>query len=201
MSMMNVILSGMAWDNAAAALVTALVLWLPGLVLASTLGLRGWLLVGTAPAVTMGLIGVGAPLFAMTGLFWSPLKFTAWCLGITGIAAVGVLGAQTRLRADRPDGALVPFGHADSDGGGRGLRRCGSLVVAGATKGLGNVPLGWDAPFHGNAIRLIAETGNTSTRFLGWIDLPDNVGATFYPNAFHCFEALVYSLSAEKSRG
>lgn len=194
--MFSVILSGMAWDSATTALVTILLLWLPGLALASTLGLRGWLLAGTAPAVTMGLVGVGAPLFAMTGLFWSPLKFTAWCLGVTGIAAAGVLLARRRGHA-----MVVPMDRWSRTGtltvAAAVVVAAGVavMVVASATRGLGNVPLGWDAPFHGNAIRLIAETGNTSTRFLGWIDLPDNVGASFYPNTYHCFEALVYSLS------
>lgn len=194
--MLNVVLSGIAWDSLVAVLVTVLLLWLPGLALASILGLRGWFLAGTAPAVTMGLVGVGAPLFAMTGLFWSPLKFAAWCIAVTGLAAVGVFVARKRGLA-----LVVPMNRWSGKGS---LAVAAALVaavgvavlvVSGATKGLGNVPLGWDAPFHGNAIRLIAETGNTSTRFLGWIDFPDDVGKTFYPNAYHCFEALVYSVS------
>ncbi|NUS50702.1 MAG: hypothetical protein HOQ22_06620, partial [Nocardioidaceae bacterium] len=69
------------------------------------------------------------------------------------------------------------------------------LVVHDATQGLGSVPQAWDAPYHGNAIRLIADTGESGTRVLGWIDQPDKAGGAFYPQVYHCFEALVYQVS------
>lgn len=181
---------------ALAALVTVLLLWLPGLAFAGMLGLRGWLLAGGAPAVTMGLVGVGAPLFAVTGIQWNPWTFAVWCVAVTGVAGIVVLLLRRRGRAlSVPQEPWSRSGHLTVIAAIVIAAIVAVLVLRAATHGLATVPQGWDAPFHGNAIRLIAETGNSSTRALSWIDAPDRVGGVFYPNAYHCFEALVYSVS------
>ncbi|TQM81802.1 hypothetical protein FHX81_4186 [Saccharothrix saharensis] len=176
--------------------VTAALLWLPGAVLAALVGLRGWLLAGVAPAVTMGLVALAAPLASGLGLRWNTLYFLSFTALVVVLAAGGLVLLRRRgLPLSTP---LIPWS------------RLGSLsVLAGvvvgfgiavvlvheATKGIGSVPQAWDAPFHGNAIRRIAETGQSGTRVLGWIDQPDSPAGAFYPHVYHCFEALIYQLT------
>ncbi|MGZ3141408.1 DUF6541 family protein [Lentzea chajnantorensis] len=179
-----------------AALVTVVLLWVPGLALAATAGLRGWLLIGAAPAVTMSLVGIAAPLFPLVGVQWNLWTFIVWCVVITGVMGVVVLLLRRRGRElTFPQGPWSTSGHLTVVVSVVVAACVAVLVLRAATHGLATVPQGWDAPFHGNAIRLIAETGNSSPRALAWIDAPDNPGGSFYPNAYHCFEALVYNVS------
>lgn len=179
-----------------AALVTVVLLWVPGAALAATAGLRGWLLVGAAPAITMSLVGVAAPLFAFGGVRWNLWTFAVWCVAIIGLTGLVVLLLRRRGRAlSVPQAGWSMSGHVTVVASVVVAAIVAVLVLRAATHGLATVPQGWDAPFHGNAIRLIADTGNSSPRALAWIDAPDAPGGSFYPNAYHCFEALVYNLS------
>ncbi|MCS7482223.1 DUF6541 family protein [Umezawaea endophytica] len=178
--------------------VTAVLLWTPGSLLAAVLGLRGWLLAGTAPVVTMGLVGLGAPLAPAIGLGWSTWFFLGWTLLVCLVAA----GAVLLLR--RRGLVLVPPTTGWSRAG--TLTTVAAVVIAAGvaaltirtgTSGLGSLPQGWDAPYHGNGIRFIAETGNSGNRAFGWIDVPDSPNGAFYPNAYHAFEALAYRLTGD----
>ncbi|NUS65587.1 MAG: hypothetical protein HOQ46_18300, partial [Saccharothrix sp.] len=78
------IVSDTAQATLVATAVTVALLWLPGAVLAALVGLRGWLLAGIAPAVTMGLVAVAAPLASGLGLRWN----AAYFLSFTALAGV-----------------------------------------------------------------------------------------------------------------
>jgi hypothetical protein len=52
----------------------------------------------------------------------------------------------------------------------------------------------WDATFHANAVRFIADTGNSSPTALKAINVPAWAGF-FYPNAYHNFIALVFDVT------
>ncbi|MBY8848587.1 DUF6541 family protein [Saccharothrix longispora] len=190
------IVSDTAQATLVATAVTVALLWLPGAVLAALVGLRGWLLAGVAPAVTMGLVAVAAPLASGVGIGWSTASF----LGFTALAALLAGGGLYLLRRRGLPSAtpLAPWSRPGSVAVLASVAvACGIavLVVHDATKGIGSVPQAWDAPYHGNAIRLISETGMSGTRVLGWIEQPDKPGGAFYPHVYHCFEALVHQLT------
>jgi len=191
-------LSEVRLSTALLLVVTAVLLWTPGSLLAAVLGLRGWLLAGTAPVVTMGLVGLGAPLAPVIGLRWSTWFFLAWTL-LVCVAAAGVV-VLLRRRGFAPAPPTTAWSRAGT------LTTVAAVVIAAGvaamtirtgTSGLASLPQGWDAPYHANGIRFIAETGNSSNRAFGWIDVPDSPNGAFYPNAYHAFEALAYRLTGD----
>jgi uncharacterized protein DUF6541 len=178
--------------------VTAVLLWTPGSLLAAVLGLRGWLLAGTAPVVTMGLVGLGAPLAPAIGLRWSTWFFLACTLLSCAVAAgVVVLLRRRGLALTPPSTGWSRAGTVTTIVAVVIAAGVAALTIRTGTFGLGSLPQGWDAPYHGNGIRFIAETGNSSNRAFGWIDVPDSPNGAFYPNAYHAFEALAYRLTGD----
>ncbi|HEX6343357.1 DUF6541 family protein [Umezawaea sp.] len=179
--------------------VTAVLLWTPGSLLGAVLGLRGWLLAGTAPVVTMGLVGLGAPLAPAIGLGWSTWFFLGWTL----LACAAAAGVVVLLRRRGLAPALPNTAEWSRAGTVTAVAAVviaagvAALTIRTGTFGLGSLPQGWDAPYHANGIRFIAETGNSSNRAFGWIDVPDSPNGAFYPNAYHAFEALAYRLSGD----
>ncbi|GAA3890208.1 hypothetical protein GCM10022243_63800 [Saccharothrix violaceirubra] len=177
----------------AAIAVTIALLWLPGAVIAGLAGVRGWLLAGVAPAVSMGLVAVAAPLASGLGLGWDIVVYLGFGALVALLTAGGVVLARRRGLVLTT--TLTPWSRTGT------IAVAAAVVVAAvvavnviivATHGLGSVPVGWDSPYHATAIRLIGTTGESGTRMLGWIDFPDKPGGSFYPYAYHCFEALVY---------
>lgn len=165
-------------------------LLLPGLATGLAAGLRGWLLLGSAPLLTYGVIAVGAPI--------APSAFGGWSIPVfllfTAVTCVVLLAV--RLLAPRVLGGRFAF--ADTEDAtppwqpvhhvGVGLMvlataALGLYVVSRATDGFTAVHQFWDAIFHANSIRFIADTGNSSPNALGAIR-PD-AGALYYPNGFH----------------
>jgi len=177
--------------------VTVALLWLPGAVVAALVGLRGWLLAGVAPAVTMGLVAVAAPAAPVLGARWATPYFLGSCAVAALLAGAGLAPARRRgLPRSSPVG--TPWSRWGSAAVAAALLVAAGIavtVVAYATHGLGSVPQAWDAPYHGTAIRLIGDRGESGTRLLGWIDRPDEPAGAFYPHVYHCFEALVYQLT------
>nr|WP_143467003.1 DUF6541 family protein [Lentzea kentuckyensis] len=139
----------------------------------------------------MGLIGVGAPLTSAVGLRWN-----VWVLlGCTLAVAVVLLVVQRFARTPVAVPAWSPIGSLTVFAGVAVAAGIAILTIVKGAYGLDSVPQGWDAPYHGNGIRFIAETGNAGNRAFGWIDVPDNPAGAFYPNAYHAFEALIYKLT------
>lgn len=139
----------------------------------------------------MGIVGVGAPLTSAAGLRWN-----IWVLlGCTVAIAVVLLVVQRFARTPVTQPAWSLAGSLAVVAGVITAAGIAALTVLKGTYGLDSVPQGWDAPYHGNGIRFIAETGNAGNRAFGWIDVPDNPAGAFYPNAYHAFEALIYKLT------
>jgi len=174
----------------------ALVL-LPGLLVGAALGLRGWLLAGAAPVVTFGIVGIAAPLVPALGLTWSALTLA----GTAAVLAAGGLGARLALAGRLPNDPP-----AAEERRHWGLDRHAAVVVGvgiaggvgaytgwNATRGLTAVPQWWDAFWHMNAIRFIADTGNPSPEALRALNEPQ--GPFFYPDGWHALLAALCRLT------
>lgn len=189
-------------------LVVTLVLWLPGTALGAVAGLRGLLLLGTAPVLTFALVAV-LLLPATAGVPWTPATAAAGAVGC--IAAVAGGRRWLVSRAARDDGDAPPAFVADGSGEGRGRPLTwhgAALVAAGvavaaavavttfslAVEQLGDVPQSFDAPFHLSAVRLIAEEQDAASSTLAAIQHYEEPGRfVFYPYGWHALAALVYA--------
>ncbi|WP_020668868.1 DUF6541 family protein [Amycolatopsis nigrescens] len=187
--------------NAVTILVYLLVLLLPGAVAGAAAGLRGWVLAGTAPLLTYAIGGLAGPWLAAVGL---PFNGTTFAVCTALFAAVGFglrLLAVRRFRA-RHDGESPGAPPLWARSGHFAVLAC--LIVAGAVgayavlRGLGQldaIAQGWDAVYHANGIRYIADTGDGSlvgTSHTNWYGAENEL---FYPNAYHLISALGFQLT------
>lgn len=180
-------------------LVYAALLLVPGAAIGAAGGIRGWQLAGVAVPLTYGAVAVTGPLTAGLHVTWS---FWALLLAIVLFSALagGLNLLFRRFRWSRPADAETPTAWA----------RWQHLAVLASTllgaliggtavlKGvghLGSIPQDWDAIFHGNAVRYIADTGNASPSALAALYRYQNPAGFFYPNSYHALAAIAYELT------
>ncbi|MHA6629051.1 DUF6541 family protein [Pseudonocardia sichuanensis] len=174
-----------------------LALWVPGLVLAALAGVRGWTLAAFAPLLTYAVVGLFGPLFAAIGIDWSP---TSAGLLLVVLCAVAVAARVTiRYRSGAPPPAAPPlwsrWAHAAVAVSLAGIVVLGGTVIWSGLGHLSAIPQDWDAVFHANGIRWIAETGDSSLVGMGQVNWFLNGVEVFYPNAYHLLAALVLQIS------
>jgi hypothetical protein len=175
-----------------------LAFWLPGLVFGAAVRLRGWALAAAAPVLTFGLVAVGTFVLGKLNIRWGWGAFAGWVLAVS-VVGFGIAWLIARRAARATDeGADEP---ADEP-----VSRLQHLLVGGGVlvgmavgavtflRGIGNLELvnqDWDAPFHGNLVRWIAEHGSALPSTIGTIsNQPGNTGF-FYPDAYHALLALL----------
>ncbi len=181
-------------------LLVLLAFWLPGLVFGAAIRLRGWTLAAAAPLLTFGIVAIGIPILGDLGIRWTMLNVAVWTLALS-IVGFGVAFLVLRFTAKRhPD-----WQDDEEDAPKRSLRDH-LLIGAGVVVGLGvgavtflrgshtlnNVQQGWDAPFHGNLVRWIAEHGDARASTVGTIANLPNETHYFYPDTYHALLALVF---------
>jgi len=180
--------------NALVIAVGTAVFLVPGLAVGAALGIRGWLLTGLAPALTMGTITVGIQAATLTGVPWS-LLFVS---GVTAVLAV-VLALLTRpWRRKSPDSVSADdsqptwswWHHVGVAASLITTFALGLRSTSQATGGFEQVNQTWDAFFHAGAIRLIAEGGNPAPSALGAIAAQASP-SFFTPDTYHATAALV----------
>jgi hypothetical protein len=167
------------------------VLLLPGGLLGLLAGQRGWTLAASAPLFTYAIAGLAGPLVP-----WSPLTFAL------ATVAVCVLVAAVRflLRGSRPvrETAVPPWARTAQAGVALSVVTAvgvGALAILGGIRNLGAIPQDWDAVFHANGVRLIAETGNGGLFAMATTNWYENDVTVFYPNAYHLVAAAVFDLT------
>ncbi|SFW51050.1 DUF6541 family protein [Amycolatopsis australiensis] len=138
------------------------VIAVPGLLTGLAAGLRGWALAGTAPLLSYAIGGLTGPWAAAAGWSFTPLTYAVSTVVFTAIA-YGVRKPAVRRRPPEPEpGLWARRGH---------LAVVACLLFAAAAgcyatlRGLGRIgalPQGFDAVYHGNAVRYIADTGDRS---------------------------------------
>jgi len=172
--------------------------WLPGLAVGTALRLRGWTLAAGAPALTFGLVALGAVVIGNLGMRWTLLSFGAWTVLLTLLCLGGSWLLNRRARQARdPDDDLDRK---------RPGRKDHLLVAAGVVSGmavgaitflrgigsLATLSQEWDAPKHANFVRWIAENGNPLPSALAPIAGVESDNFVFFdPNTYHVLLALL----------
>ncbi|HLU57638.1 MAG TPA: DUF6541 family protein [Pseudonocardia sp.] len=174
-----------------------LVLWIPGLALGALAGLRGWTLAAAAPLLTYAVAGLFGPLFAALGIAWSPMSAG---LLLVVLCAVGVLGRYLlRQRLGPPEPAGPPTwslaAHAGVAAGLAWIVVVGGTVIWSGLGQLNAIPQDWDAAFHANGIRWIADTGDSSLTGMAKVNWYAADVEVFYPNAYHLVAAVVLRMT------
>jgi uncharacterized protein DUF6541 len=170
---------------------------LPGLLFGVALGLRGWVLLGCAPALTVGLAGVLAAWFGLTGIRWSGTSTVVGLLVLSAAAA-----ACTRPWRRGPTRVDLRYGlhhHLAIGAALAGTAAVGALAVKRGTVGLHGIPQYWDAMFHANAVRFIAESGDAAPSALSAITQPANPHY-YYPHTFHVLGALLFDAGIQPAQ-
>ncbi|WP_245886057.1 DUF6541 family protein [Umezawaea tangerina] len=168
-----------------------LVLWVPGGLVALATGLRGWSLASVSPLLTYFVAGVAGPWLWKIGIPFTPVTFCVYTLAVAAVflwlrrfSRGGEPPSPWTRRADAAVALCLLAAFA-----------VGFVVLFRAMGGdLNAIPQDWDAGYHANGIRYIADTGDGSlygTSRVNWYELP---GGLFYPNAYHLVGSLVYTL-------
>jgi hypothetical protein len=169
------------------------VLFVPGGLLAALVGLRGWTLAAMAPVLTYTVAGLAGPWSEGLGLRWSMLTFLGWwaAFAVVVFAVRWFSGKGTQLAPLWPWRAQA------------GVILCmvaaafiSVFVVVKGMGGLSTVPQDWDAVWHANSVRWIADTGEGglyAPGALNWYE--STTGGMFYPNGYHLVAAMVYAIS------
>jgi hypothetical protein len=174
-----------------------LTLWVPGLVLGGLAGLRGWTLAAAAPLLTYAVAGLFGPLFAALGIAWSPTSAGLLLVVLCAVAVLVRFSIRQRFGAADRTGPRV-WSLCTHAGVAAALAW---IVVMGGTviwSGLGQltaIPQDWDAAFHANGIRWIADTGDSSLVGMAKVNWFEDDVEVFYPNAYHLLAAVVLRIT------
>jgi hypothetical protein len=172
-------------------LACAVLVLLPGLLLAYALGLRSLAAWALAPTLTVAVVASGGVVTGTLGLGWSVPVVLAVVVVVAGLIA-GASWLVSRLSGNRL-GRSAP---ADPTVRLAALAGFGAALLLGgitAVLGLGRadqVSQTFDAVFHYNAVAWILDSRNASSltlNALGTVDLP----AGFYPAAWHDLTSLL----------
>jgi hypothetical protein len=182
------------WQAFPAIAVAALLMFLPGLMLARALGAKGFASAAMSPLASCGLIGLAGVVGGLLRLDWGLLSYLLVTAICTGLAFLLRRSLKGRVAAVAPASVAPSVQWAAILGG----------MVAGSTLILnrllpaigkpGNFAQVYDNIFHLNAIRYILETGNASSLTLGRMLSPES-GIAIYPSVWHSLAALVAQLT------
>lgn len=175
-------------------------LMLPGGIVAAVGGRRGWELVATAPLLTYAVVGLTGPWTTALGIRWSPAVLAGGVVVMAGVTA-GVRAAFGRRRKG-DDLPLLPTPGARGADLGLGVAVAvaavfGAVAVLGGFRRLTTIPQDWDAVFHANGIRWIADTGDAGLFGMSHVNWYEPGTEIFYPNAYHLLAAVVRQITGQ----
>jgi hypothetical protein len=159
------------------------------LALLGALGMRGWLLAAAAPAATLAVLGLGAVLAATVGLPWH-----AAIVAILASAVAASAWLLTRRRLAEPWCLPPSWSRRESWAVSAAVATAAAVIIYGLFSGLGSVQeifWGFDAPFHYNAVGVIADTGRLTSDEFAAVNNYAQAEPGFYPPLFHGTAALL----------
>lgn len=179
-------------------IVGLLVLFLPGALLARTMGARGLTLWSASAPITVSVASVGAILLQMLNVRWSVASMVLVTLVVTAAAAgLRVLWLRrTSGNLPRPEIGRLP-GVLRSAAYLLAIGIPAAIISVRFTRIFGgpeHISQTYDNVFHLNALRVIADSGRASSLTLASLDASSN-RLSFYPAAWHDVVALVVDAS------
>ncbi|GAA4806193.1 hypothetical protein GCM10023353_06620 [Tomitella cavernea] len=212
---------GSAVQTALLAIVGALLLVVPGFLVALTVRLRWTVAAALAIPITFGMVVVGTIVTGASGLPWN-----SWSALVTLVIFLALGAVYSFTLARRASAGHAPSDDSDgpvpADGPARrswlappagvpwaGVAAAvvGVLVGAGTIfgilfRGLSKVPDGiaslsnvWDEQWHANVITFIDDTGIAGATDLGRLFQVETHADFYYPDAWHALGALLKSLT------
>ncbi|MGR7023804.1 DUF6541 family protein [Geodermatophilus sp. URMC 62] len=178
--------------------VSALVLVLPGLVLALLAELRPGTAVAVAPVLTYGVVTLAATVASAVAFPWQP-----WTLVLaTLLVGAGVVGLRLLTGRRLPWHRRVEVERLSHPGWRElvviaGVLTGGVLAAAVLRDGFGRLDTpnqDWDYVFHSSAVRLIADSGDLAPAAMARINDWEST-SFYYPNTFHGVAAVVRDLT------
>lgn len=176
------------------------VLFGPGVLLALSVGLRGWTAASAGPLITLGIVGAISPVLPQS----TALPIIAYVAAASMLlSALSWLGRRIRRRhrADKIFEGTVREPAEWSVQHHLGVAAAvllsatiGARIVYEASTAFSAIPQWWDAMFHANAMRFIADTGATHPAALRVINQAGN-DEFYYPNGYHVLNAAVLQVS------
>ncbi|MGH3625426.1 MAG: DUF6541 family protein, partial [Sciscionella sp.] len=172
-------------------------LWLPGGLAAYAAGARGWTLAASAPLLSYAIAGLAGPYTHLLGLRFDLLSFLCSTVIVIALfAGVRWLTVRWMGRSGvREDPAWVPRAQWAVAGCVLGAAVVGAAMVLHGLGQFNSIPQDWDAGFHANGMRYIAETGDGSLYGMSQVNWYLLHPGVFYPNAYHLIGALVFRIS------
>lgn len=178
--------------------VLLLVLMVPGLAIGLAAGLRGWLLAAVAPVLTFGVIALTGSLVPALLGGWSPWTFALVIVVIAAIVFAVRLVARRWFGSLRLEtGVTTPWTRVQHVGIAAAILTATALglyITKNATGSFSAVHQYWDAMFHANGIRYIADSGQSAPGAMRVVNDPNNPNF-FYPNGFHVLLATVVQIT------
>lgn len=185
----------------------AALLFLPGLLVGAALRVRGWLLAGLAPLLSLAVIGVGAIAAQGLGVGFSPL----WVGGCTAVVALASWRATYVLRRRYPEWFCAPEARSSTATAVRPRRSLRPLLdlawPLGAWAGAAllnvralrriiprpdRIANGVDNLYHLNAVQWVVQHHDASSFTMDQMVRPAN--PEFYPAAWHGWVGLALML-------
>lgn len=186
----------MSWAAVIPVVLTCVaILFIPGGLVAVSLGLRGLPAAAAAPALTVTITALAAIVFGELGISWSPLP-------VLLVAAIGAAAIWLICRWYQHQGKYVPPPAAQPQGKAIVVQGLGFAIGAGLIVWQlirvygepGNISQTFDGIFHLNAVQFILNTGDASSLTVSAMTNGDNP-PYFYPAAWHGLASLLVQLT------
>lgn len=174
------------------AAICLLLFLVPGVILGAASGARGWLLLGAAPAITLGFVGIAAPILSLLGIPWRLLSVVVALVAFSAVAALAI--RPWRMPRDQDSGPRwALWQHAAVAGAAVFTTAFGIYITARGSQNLDGLHQFWDAVAHANVIRFIETTGDADSVAAGAIAAPASTHP-YYPATVHALAALALDL-------
>lgn len=181
----------MGWLNLALAVITVVgVILIPGFLLSSTLGMRGFARLALAAPAGTTVVVMAALIGPVVGLPWGLLPIAVTALAFTAVIAVIRLVLDRFSAAERTEErSPTPFLLL---GGATIVVLIQLSLVIGSPE---NFSQTFDNIFHLNAVRYALDTGSVSPLTIGSMTSAPSGGLPFYPSGWHAVTAIAVQLT------